>query len=74
MGGEISSHILNWNTEFLNFNLWQLGWMWTETPQKWQIGTTLGTSVFLTTDLVSDFGFLFFLVFKKKKIQKHWKF
>ena len=31
--------------------------MWPETPQKWQTGTNLGTSVFLTTNLVSDFGF-----------------
>ena len=31
--------------------------MWPETPQKWQIGTKLGTLVFLTTNLVSDFGF-----------------
>ena len=57
MAGEISSHILDWNTECLNFNLWQLGRMWPETPQKWQTGTNLGTSVFLTTNLVSDFGF-----------------
>ena len=57
MAGEISSQILDWNTECLNFNLWQLGQMWPETPQKWQIGTNLGTSIFLTTNLVSDFGF-----------------
>ena len=57
MAGEISSHILDWNTECLNFNLWQLGRMWLETPQKWQTWTNLGTSVFLTTNLVSDFGF-----------------
>ena len=57
MAGEISSHILDWNTECLNFNLWQLGWMWPETPQKWQIETNLRTSVFLTINLVSDFGF-----------------
>ena len=31
--------------------------MWLETPQKWQTGTNLGTSVFLTANLVSDFGF-----------------
>ena len=31
--------------------------MWPETPQQWQTGTNLGTSVFLTTNLVSDFGF-----------------
>ena len=31
--------------------------MWPETPPKWQTGTNLGTSVFLTTNLVSDFGF-----------------
>ena len=31
--------------------------MWPETPQKWEIGINLGTSVFLTTNLVSDFGF-----------------
>ena len=57
MAEEISSHILDWNTEFLNFNLWQLGRMWPEAPQKWQTWINLGTSVFLTTDLVSDFGF-----------------
>ena len=57
MAGEISSQILDWNTECLNFNLWQLWQMWPETPQKWQIWTNLGTSVFLTTNLVSDFGF-----------------
>ena len=33
--------------------------MWSETSQKWQTGTNLGTSVFLTTNLVSDFGFCF---------------
>ena len=47
----------DWNTEFLNFNLWQLGRMWLETPKKWQTGTNLGTSVFLTANLVLDFGF-----------------
>ena len=57
MAGEISSQILDWNTECLNFSLWQLGQMWPETPQKWQTGTNLGISVFLTTNLVSDFGF-----------------
>ena len=57
MAGEISSQILNWNIECLNFSLWQLGWMWPETPQKWQTETNLGTSVFLTANLVSDFGF-----------------
>ena len=57
MAGEISSQILDWNIECLNFNLWQLGRMWPETPQKWQTWTNLGTSVFLTTSLVSDFGF-----------------
>ena len=57
MAGEISSHILDWNTECLNFSLWQLGWMWPETPQKWQTGTNLGTSIFLTTNLVLDFSF-----------------
>ena len=57
MIGEILSHILYWNTEFLNFNLWQLGWMWLETPQKWQTGKNLGITVFLTANLVSDFGF-----------------
>ena len=31
--------------------------MWPEAPQKWQTWINLGTSVFLTTDLVSDFGF-----------------
>ena len=31
--------------------------MWPDTPQKWQTWTTLGTSVFLTTDLVSNFNF-----------------
>ena len=56
MVGEISSHILDWIIEFLNFNLWQLGRMWPETLQKWQTGTNLGTSVFLTTNLVLDFG------------------
>ena len=57
MAREISSHILDWNTEFLNFNLWQLGRMWPETPQKWQTGKNLGTLVFLIINLVSDFGF-----------------
>ena len=57
MVGEISSHILDWNTECLNFSLWQLRQMWPETPQKWQTGTNLGTSIFLTTNLVLDFGF-----------------
>ena len=57
MAGEISSHILDWNTESLNFNLWQLGLMWPKAPQKWQSGTNLVTPVFLTTNLVSDFGF-----------------
>ena len=57
MTGEISSHILDWNTQFLNFNLWQLRWMWSETPQKWQTWTNLGTSIFLTTNLVLDFDF-----------------
>ena len=31
--------------------------MWPETPQKWQTRTNLGTLVFLTTNLVSDFDF-----------------
>ena len=57
MVGEISSQILDWNKECLNFNWWQLGWMWLETPQKWQTWINLGTSVFLITNLVSDFGF-----------------
>ena len=57
MVGEISSQILDWNTECLNFSLWKLGWMWPRTPQKWQTGTNLRISVFLTTSLVSDFGF-----------------
>ena len=45
MAGEISSHIVDWNTECLDFNLWQLGRMWPWTPQKWKTGTNLGTSV-----------------------------
>ena len=57
MAGEISSHIRDWNTKCLNFNLWQLERMWSETLQKWQTWTNLGTSVFLTTNLVSNFGF-----------------
>ena len=57
MAGETSSHVLEWNTKCLSFNLWQLRQMWLETPQKWQTGTNLGTSIFLTTNLVSDFGF-----------------
>ena len=57
MAGEISSHILDWNTEYIDFNLWQLGRMWPRTPQKWQTGTNLGISVFLTTHLILDFGF-----------------
>ena len=57
MAGEISSHILDWNTECLDFNLWQLGRMWPETPQKWQTRTNLGTSIFLTANLFLDFGF-----------------
>ena len=31
--------------------------MWSMTPQKWQTETNLGTLVFLTVNLVSDFGF-----------------
>ena len=31
--------------------------MWSESPQKWQTRTNLGTSAFLTANLVSDFGF-----------------
>ena len=31
--------------------------MWPDRPQKWHTWTNLGTSVFLTTDLVLDFGF-----------------
>ena len=57
MVGEISSHILDWNAECLNFNLWQLEWMWLRTPQKWQTKTNLGILVFLTAELVSDFDF-----------------
>ena len=57
MAGEISSHILDWNTECLNFNLWKLRQMWPKTPQNWQTRTNLGISVFLTTNLVSDFSF-----------------
>ena len=57
MAGEISSYILDWNIEFLNFNLWQLGRMWPKTSQNWQTGTNLGTSVYLTINLVLDFGF-----------------
>ena len=57
MAGEISSHILDWNKECLNFNLWQLGWIWSKTPQKWQTWTNLEISIFLTTNLVSNFGF-----------------
>ena len=57
MAGEISTHVLDWNTKFLNFSLWQLGRMWLKAPQKWQTRTNLGTSVFLTTNLISDFGF-----------------
>ena len=56
MAGEISSHILDWNTECLNFNLWQLGRMWPQTPQKWQTGTNLGTSIFLVGFSVTSFG------------------
>ena len=57
MAGEISSHILDWNTECLNFKLWQLGRIWPWTPQKWQTGTNLGTSVFLIANLFSNFVF-----------------
>ena len=57
MAGEISSHILDWNIECLIFNLWQLGRMWSETPQKWQTWTNLGTLVFLTINLVLNFVF-----------------
>ena len=57
MAGEISLHILDWNTELLNFNLWQLGWMWPWIPQNWETGTNLGKSVFLTANLFWDFGF-----------------
>ena len=35
MVGEISSHILDWNTKCLSFSLWQLGCMWPQPPQKW---------------------------------------
>ena len=31
--------------------------MWPETPQKWQTETNLGTSIFLTANLFSNFGF-----------------
>ena len=31
--------------------------MWPKTPQKWQTGTNLGTSVFLIANIVSGFGF-----------------
>ena len=57
MAGEISSHILDWNTECLNFNFWQLGRMWPQTPQKWQTETNLGTSVFLVRFSVTGFGY-----------------
>ena len=57
MAGDISSYILDWNIECINFKLWKLGWMWPKTPQKWQTGTNLGTLVFLTINLVSDFSF-----------------
>ena len=57
MAREISSQNLDWITECLNFNLWQLGRMWSETLQKWQTETNLGTSVFLIIELVSDFDF-----------------
>ena len=30
--------------------------MWSESPQKWQTRTNLGTSAFLTANLVLDFG------------------
>ena len=56
MAREISSHILEWNIECLDFNLWQLGRMWQRTPQKWQTGTNLGTSVFLVGFPVTGFG------------------
>ena len=68
MIGEISSHILNWNVEFLNFNLWELGRMWPVTPQKWQTIINLGTLVFLTTDLVSNFG----IYLNKEKFDLIW--
>ena len=68
MTGEISSHILDWNTECLNFNLWQLGRMWPETPQKWQTRTNLGTSVFLTANLFLDFSFCL----NKEKFGRIW--
>ena len=51
MAGEISSQILDWNTEYLNFNLWQLGRMWLETPQKWQTGTKIDLLCSLTVGL-----------------------
>ena len=57
MAGEISLHTLDWDIECLNFNLWQLGWMWPNTTQKGQIGTNLETSIFLIANLVLDFGF-----------------
>ena len=56
MAREISSHILDWNTKCLNFNLWQLERMWPRTPQKWQTGTNLGTSVFLVGFPVTGLG------------------
>ena len=45
------------NKKCLNFNLWQLGRMWLDRPQKWDTWTNLGTSIFLTTNLVLDFAF-----------------
>ena len=57
MVGEKSSHIREWNSKWLNFNLWQLGRMWPRTPQKWQAWTNLGTSVFLIANLLLDFSF-----------------
>ena len=33
--------------------------MWPQTTQKWQTRTNFGTSVFLTANLVSNFGFCF---------------
>ena len=31
--------------------------MWPDTPQKWQTETNLGTLIFLTANLVSNFDF-----------------
>ena len=52
-----SAQLSPWDDQGDRVLVWVLGRMWPWTPQKWQTGTNLGTSVFLTANLFSDFGF-----------------